>query len=151
MKKNKLILAFFLLVVAQQLLAQNADILDELKKPTANGGVILMEEDSLLSGLIDLQRIVNLQNGGVDGFRIQLYRGSEVSFAREEAMKVKAMVLEKFPDATVNEEYDRPVWYVRMGHFVKYNEALKLRAELESKLPELRDNINIIPAKIKVN
>ena len=139
----------FLLVVIQGFWAQDADILEDLKQPSINGGVVVMEEDSLLVNLINLQRVVNLQKGGVEGFKIQLYRGNDVSVARQEALKVKAMVLDKFPKAEINEEYDRPVWYVRMGSYVNYHDALKMRTILEQKLPTLKNNINIIPAIIK--
>ncbi len=147
--KKRHIFILFLLLAGQVLCAQNADIMEDLKSPSSNGGAFIMEDDSLLVNLINLQRIVNLQKGGVDGFQIQLYRGSNVSTARQEALRVKALVLDKFPDAKVNEEYDRPVWYVRMGSYINYGDALKMRSELEKKLPSLRNGINIIPAIIK--
>lgn len=130
--------------------AQN-DLLTDLAKPSEGGGVVVMEEDSLLSSLITLQREVNRNKGGVEGFSIRLYRGNDIRTARDGAEEVKAMFLLKYPDDAVYMEYIQPNWFVRVGDFKTYGEALKLRNELEKTLSEIRDDIYIVPATVKIN
>jgi len=149
MQNLKLVLIPLMLLFGWNITAQSDDILTDLAVPSSKGGVVMVEADSLLSGLIALQKEINLNSGGVDGYRVKLYRGSNVYTAREEALNVKAKVLELFPDAVVDVEYLQPVWYVKMGNFINYRDAIKLQNELEEALPDLRDDINIIPAKIK--
>jgi len=131
--------------------AQSNDLLSDLSQPANNGGVVIMEADTLLTSLIELQRDVNRAKGGVDGFKIRLYRGSDVLTARDEAAKVKAMFLLKYPNGVVDLDYDPPVWFVRVGNFKTYGEALKLRNELEETLSEIKDGINIVPSTVKIN
>ncbi len=148
MQNLKLVLLPLMVILGWNINAQSNDILSELAVPSDKGGVVIMEADTLLEGLIALQQEVNIKSG-VDGFKVKLYRGSNVKTAREEALKVKATVLEKFPDAVVDVEYVQPVWFVKMGSFINYRDAVKLKNELEIALPALKNDISIMPAKIK--
>ncbi len=145
----KFIFLFFALPFGA--LSAQDDILMDLSQPADNGAIVLMQENALLDSLLVRQCEVNLAKGGVPGFRVQLYRGSDVSIARTEAAKVKAMVLEALPDATVDEEYVQPVWYIRMGKFVNYKDALKLRSDLEKLFPSMKNDIYVIPAIIPID
>lgn len=141
----------FIFLSGSVVFAQNKDILSDLIQPAENGGAVIMEQDSLLTSLIALQRDVNRAKGGVDGFKIRLYRGNDVLTARDEAEKVKAMFLLEYPNEVVDLDYDPPVWFVRVGNFKTYGEALKLRNELEKTLSEIKDGINIVPSTVKIN
>ena len=131
--------------------AQQKDILSDLAQPAVNGGAVVMEQDTLLSSLIALQREVNAAKGGVEGFSIRLYRGSDVQTARDGAAEVKAMFLLKYPDDEVYVEYVQPNWFVRVGDFKTYGNALKLRNELEKELSEIKGDIYIVPSVVKIN
>lgn len=149
MRYFKLIFLFFFLSFGA-IFAQN-DLLTDLAKPSENGGFVIMAEDSLLSSLITLQREVNRSKGGVDGFSIRLYRGNDILTAREGAEKVKEMFLLKYPDDVVYLDYVQPNWFVRVGDFKTYGEALKLRNELEKTLSQIKDDIYIVPSTVKIN
>lgn len=107
-----------------------------------------MAEDSLISHLISLQQQVSMQNGKTV-FRVQLYRGNNMQTSRREAAAVKAMYLEKYPNQVVYTPFDAPYWRVRVGTFETYNEALKLRTELERELSSIKDDIYIVSTKVK--
>lgn len=140
----------FLFISISALFSQGKDILYDLYQSSETGGMIVMEKDTLLAGLIDLQREVNKVKGGVDGFSITLFRGNNVNTARDGAEKVKAMFLLKYPDDVVYLKYEQPNWFVRVGDFKTYGEALKKRNELEKTLSEIKEDIYIVPKVVKI-
>lgn len=142
----------FIFLSGSAIFAQNSDILLDLSQPSQNGGVVVMEQDSSLASLIALQREVNMNKGGVDGFSIRLYRGNAVATANDGAQHVKAQFLLKYPDKAdeVYVEYVQPNFFVRVGDYKSYGEALKMRNELEMELPEIKDDIYIIPSLVKI-
>ena len=143
----------FLLAVfpGGSLCAQHKDIFFDLAQPSESGGEVVMDADTLLKSLVALQCEVNSVKGGVDGFRITLFRGNDVRTAREEAESVKAMYLLAYPDDAVYMDYEQPNWFVRVGDFKTYGDALKKRNELEEKLTEIKDDIYIVPWIVKIN
>lgn len=149
MRYFKLIFLFIFLS-GTAVFAQHKDILLDLAQSAENGGAVVMEQDSLLISLIALQREVNVAKGGVEGFSIRLYRGNDIRTAREGAEEVKAMFLLKYPDDVVYMEYVQPNWFVRVGDFKTYGEALKLRNELEKELSQIKDDIYIVPSTVKI-
>ncbi|MDA3853596.1 MAG: SPOR domain-containing protein [Bacteroidales bacterium] len=149
MRYLKLTFLFFYLS-GTAVFAQHKDLLSDLAQATENGGAVVMEHDSLLISLIALQREVNVAKGGVEGFSIRIYRGNDIQTAREGAEEVKAMFLLKYPDDVVYMEYVQPNWFVRVGDFKTYGEALKLRNELEKELSQIKDDIYIVPSTVKI-
>lgn len=149
MQVLKLIIALFFLS-ALSLSAQTDMIVADIITPAPGGGQVLMEEDSLLVGLIELQKEVNGYDSGVNGFRIKLYSGNNAQTSREEAFNAKALFLEKYPDAEVYLDFQAPYWRVRVGDFKTYGDALKLKNELEIELASIKDQINIVPAIVKI-
>lgn len=145
MSIKKLFLVGFWSVVGL-ISAQCPHILQDLNQPSANGVKVVMAQDSLIAHLITLQQQVNVQNGKTV-FRVQLYRGSNQA-SRREAAAVKAMFLEKYPNQEVFTPFDAPYWRVRVGTFETYNEALKLRKELEKELSTIKEDIYIVSTKI---
>ena len=150
MRYLKLIFLLFFLS-GTVVFAQSKDILSDLAQATENGGAVVMEQDTLLTSLIALQREVNVAKGGVEGFSIRLYRGNDIQTARKGAEEVKAMFLLKYPDDAVYMEYVQPNWFVRVGDFKTYGKALKLRNELEKELSQIKDDIYIVPSTVKIN
>ena len=141
----------FLSFAGSAVFAQSSDILSDLGQRSENGGTVVMVQDSLLTSLIALQREVNRNKGGIDGYSIRLYRGNDIQTARDGAEKVKAMFLLKYPDDVVYMEYVQPNWFVRVGDFKTYGAALKLRNELEKELSQIKDDIYIVPTTVKIN
>lgn len=140
-----------LFLYGSSVFSQSQDLLFDLAQPSPSGGVAVMQPDTLLTSLLALQREVNQSKGGVDGFTIRLYRGNNIQTARDEAAEVKAMFLLKYPDEAVDMEYETPNWFVRVGSFKTYGEALKMRNELERELSQIKDFISIVPTTVKIN
>ena len=117
MKKN--ILCFIAFVIAAFFFAAGASAADTL----------VVIKDSRLDILSQKQALINKRtsaltsNGKVKGFRIQIISTN----SRVEAFNVKALVLSRFPDQKVYTTYQAPLFKVRVGDFIKRDEAEKYR------------------------
>lgn len=132
--------------------AQSTDILTDLSAESDRGGLVILDESPALDGIIDLQKEVNAYVKGIAGFRVVLFRGSDVQTARAEAARIKTLFLEKYPDEdAIYQEYQQPIWRVLVGDYLTYGEALKMRNQLEKSLVDIKDNIIILPARVKYN
>ncbi len=65
-------------------------------------------------------------NGQYKGYRIQVVSTTR----RDEAFKIKTDLLTKFPDQKTYVMFQSPSFKVRMGNFIKKDDAEKLKAEL---------------------
>ncbi len=89
------------------------------------------EIDTLLSRYI----LFNKFKGGMEGYRIQIYRSSNRN-AREESNKVRAQFIVDFPDIPSYIEYDKPGYFlVRVGDFRTKMEGSKTLYMIRKKYP----------------
>ena len=89
------------------------------------------EIDTLLSRYI----LFNKFKGGMEGYRIQIYRSSNRN-AREESNKVRAQFIVDFPDIPSYIEYDKPGYFlVRVGDFRTKMEGYKTLYMIRKKYP----------------
>lgn len=87
--------------------------------------------DSLLSRHIDANR----EYKGIDGFRIQIYRGSARN-AREEANKANADFISEFPDVSSYLRFDQPNFFkVRVGDYRTKHDAYPDYIMIRKKFP----------------
>ena len=93
--------------------------------------------DSRINKLLEIQkeesqRKVGL-NGkpGIDGFRVQIYRGT----SRKEANRIQSQFLAKYPDYKVELRFPGPDFWVRVGDFRTRTEAIHLQNEIDSDFP----------------
>lgn len=99
------------------------------------------DADTLMSRYIHANRFLN---GGMNGFRIQIYRGSGRT-AREDANKVRADFLISFPEILSYIEYAQPGWFlVRVGDFRTKMEGAKTFNMIRKKYP----NAYLVPCTI---
>ncbi len=109
-------------------------LVDELTYPEPDqGSVELLQEDGI-QDLVGIHIDSNKRQGGVDGYRIQLYLGSNNN-ARKEATDIKAQVLSSFPKEKIYVLYEAPYWRVQVGDFRSKNETLNLYKKLKKKFP----------------
>lgn len=84
-------------------------------------------------------------NGLYKGYRIQVISTSK----RDDAFKVKADLLSKFPDQKIYTVYQSPNFKVRVGNFVKKEDAEKLKIQLNKIFPQgvyiVEDGIEYTP------
>lgn len=89
-------------------------------------GELIIYQDAAIDTLISRHVEANRLSGGVDGYRIQVYRKSHRT-AREEADKVMARLISDYPDLKAYQDFERPNFYiVRLGDFRTRIEATKM-------------------------
>ena len=99
---------------------------------------IVVHKDARLDILSTKQAAVNkltskmTSNGQYKGFRLQVLN----SRSRDEAFKVKAQLLQLFPDQKSYVLFQSPYFKVRIGNFMEKAEALLFKNQLEKKYPQ---------------
>lgn len=103
---------------------------------------VQIQGDIKLDTLINRNIETNKSANTIQGFRIQIFFGSE----RKNAIEAKNKVLQLFPDADIYLIYQQPYFKVRVGDYRTKLEAHHLFKEL---LPHF-DKIFIVPDKINL-
>ncbi len=101
---------------------------------------IQIERDEDLDSLIYQNAETNKSKNTLDGFRIQLFSGSE----RTNANQLKAQFLRQYPEVPIYLSYQQPFFKLRAGDFRTRTEAQSLYHKL---LKEYGD-VLIVPDKI---
>lgn len=95
-------------------------------------------KDPRMDVLTQKQRVINQKlsmmagNGLYKGFRIQVISTNK----REDAMRIKSDLLSNFPDHKSYIIYQSPNFKVRIGNFIKRDEAAKLKILLNKYYPQ---------------
>jgi hypothetical protein len=125
MKKNIIcFIAFFMTVMFFAVGASAADTIVVIKDPRLD---ILSQKQAL----INKRTSALTSNGKVKGFRIQITSTN----SRDQAFNVKTLVLSKFPDQKVYTTYQAPLFKVRVGDFIKREDAERYRKLMLSIFP----------------
>ena len=101
---------------------------------------IVVERDDDLDSLIYQHAENNKNRNTLDGFRIQLFSGSE----RNNANQLKAQFLRQYPEVPVYLSYQQPFFKLRAGDFRTRTEAQNLYHKLLKDYGE----VLIVPDKI---
>jgi len=113
---------------------QKVNILKRLYDRDGNKGTVTITQPMLLNEL--LTRNFNSIDGAtqikVDGYRVQLFAGSNSRQAREAAQKIAKEVRQQF-DYRVYSLFDSPRWICRVGDFQTYEAANQAMRELRAK------------------
>ena len=97
---------------------------------------LIINQDPALDTLISRHIMANAMKSGVDGWRIQIYRGGHRT-ANDDANKVRAKFMEDFPDVKTYLTFDRPNWFkVKVGDFRTREEAATIFFTVQAKYPE---------------
>ena len=112
---------------------------------------IIIHKDSRLEALMkkqsDINRVASFKtsNGSYKGYRIMVLNTND----REFAYKTKGQLLSRFPDHAVYVGYQAPFFKLKMGDFVKKEDAEDLRKQLTSMMPKgvfvVQDIIKMTP------
>lgn len=104
--------------------------------PSRKAGSLNIIQEPGIDTLVSRYILANrLYGGGMEGFRIQIYRSSSRN-AREESNKVRAQFMVDFPDITSYSEYNRPGYFlVRVGDFRTRMEGTKTLYLIRKKYP----------------
>ena len=117
-------IAFFVSAMFFAVGASAADTIVVVKDPRLD---ILSQKQAL----INKRTSVLTSNGKVKGFRIQITSTN----SRDQAFNVKTLVLSRFPDQKVYTTYQAPLFKVRVGDFIKRDDAEKYRKLMLSIFP----------------
>ena len=93
-----------------------------------------IRQDPRITDLLVRHSQINQRRHGSDGFRLEIYFGSE-SKAREKAVRVKNEFNLVFPTIPSYLLFQTPNFKVRIGDFRNKSEALKTKAYIASKYP----------------
>jgi hypothetical protein len=96
-----------------------------------------------LDTILDSISKVNLQNGHVDGYTIQVYSGTK----REEALNAKKALSTALPNLDSDVQYVQPNFRVRTGKYIDRFEAQKDYLAVKKHFP----NAILIPDRISIN
>ncbi|SMO84405.1 Sporulation related domain-containing protein [Saccharicrinis carchari] len=107
---------------------------NDLQSQSPGGGNLTIVQDTGIANLVGMHINANNRSKLIDGFRIQLYLGSNNN-AKKEATQVKAHLLSLFPDERPYVVYEAPFWRVQVGDFRSKNEAFPLYKKLKSEFP----------------
>jgi hypothetical protein len=110
------ILSIFLLPIS--IAAQGGfSVLEIMNKdlPRYEAQRLVIVQDPALDTLVSRHIMANASKEGVDGWRIQIYRGGHRT-ANEDANKVRARFMESYPNISTYLTFDRPNWFkVKVG------------------------------------
>ncbi len=107
-------------------------------KSAMAGDTIVVVRDVRLDVLTARQASINKRtammtsSGQYKGYRIQVISTTK----RDQAFKVKAELLSRFPDQKSYTMYQSPYFKVRIGNFIKKADAEKLRKQLNQIYPQ---------------
>ncbi len=107
------------------------------QKALASYDTIIVNKDPRLDILSAKQALLNKRssmmtsNGLYRGFRIQVL----TTHSRDEAFKMKTDLLTRFPELKSYLIFQSPNFKVRIGNYIKREDAEKLRKELQKLLP----------------
>ncbi len=89
-----------------------------------------IEADERIRTILEIQKEESIQKGGFAGYRVQLYQGS-----KDEAYKIAANFMQRYPDNRVYIKFSTPDFRVRVGDFRTRSEAIRLKYQIEKNFP----------------
>lgn len=108
----------------------------------AQNTFVRIQTDSRLDSLVEKNIETNKSANGIQGYRVQIFFGSE----RKQAQDAKTKLLQLMPDEEVYLIYQQPYFKVRVGDY-----RTKLEAEaVYRKLLHEFDKLFIVPDKINL-
>ncbi|MEO0898530.1 MAG: SPOR domain-containing protein [Bacteroidota bacterium] len=115
---------------------------DSLSNFFLEGNKLHIQADNQLNVWIDRDKEIKKKITDIDGFRIQVYAGTK----RANAFSVKGGLIGRFPDYTSYLEYKSPNYVVRIGDFMKREDAILFQKIIRESFP----GAFIVPDVVKV-
>jgi hypothetical protein len=139
MKMRALSIFFFLFsclnVSDAQMFIRTSDLFPVNRSDSRGGELVIIQDqsaDTLMSRYILGKKLLR---GGMEGYRIQIYRSSNRN-AREESNKIRAEFMMEYPDISSYAEYAEPGYFlVRAGDFRSRMEGTKWLYLVRKKYP----------------
>lgn len=133
--------------------AQEGILVQDLMNRGRHGSVretLVIRQDPAIDTLVNRHILANTMKGGIDGWRIQIYRGGHRT-AGDDAHKVRAQFMENFPDIKAYLFFDKPNWFkVKVGDYRTREEAATVFFRIQAIYPDaylIRDVISFQSSK----
>ncbi len=110
---------------------------------------IIVHKDSRIETILKKQGDINKvagfksSNGQYKGYRIMVLNSTD----RELTYKTKGQLLSRFPEHAVYMSYQAPFFKLKIGDFIKKEDAENLRKQLTNMMPK---GVFVVPELIKV-
>jgi hypothetical protein len=105
-------------------------------RPSYEADELVIVQDSALDTLVNRHILSNARKEGVDGWRIQIYRGGHRT-ASDDANKVRARFMGDYPDINTYLTFDRPNWFkVKVGDYRTREEAALVFFDIQKRYPD---------------
>lgn len=134
-----MLLAAFTLLMPLSTAAQKDISVEQLMnegRPRYMPGSLHIIQDPAIDTLVSRHIVMNASKEGIDGWRIQIYRGGHRT-ANEDSNKVRARFMEEYPELPTYRTFDRPNWFkVKVGDFRTREEAAKIFFEIQKRYPD---------------
>ena len=138
MKPSLLITAFLFLLSLTAKSQEDLGVLELMNdgRPRYVAERLIIVQDPAIDTLINRHLLANASKDGVDGWRIQIYRGGHRT-AGDDSNKIRARFMEDFPTLNTYRTFDRPNWFkVKVGDFRTREEAAMVFFDIIEKYPE---------------
>jgi hypothetical protein len=152
MKRHTFCLLLFFVALFSNMSAQQKNIIQELESPSL-GGTVVVGYNPAIAALFGTPDNTEKDAAGfmkMNGFRIQVFMGSNHRSAREEAVKKESLLKEKFPELSTYVIYDAPNWKFYAGDFLTKDEAMLYRQQIQKAFPEFGKEIYTVIDKVNV-
>lgn len=137
--KTRLPVAFIFFLLTLSSVAQETlpviDLVNE-GRTEAEKRMLRINQSPGVDALINRHILANASMNGVDGWRIQIYRGGHRT-ANEDANKVRARFMGDFPELDTYLVFDKPNWFkVKVGNFRTREDAATYFFRIQVRYPD---------------
>jgi len=137
--RSLLLVTVFTILLPLSLTAQRGLGVEELMndgRPSYVAERLIVRQDPAIDTLVSRHILINASKQGVDGWRIQIYRGGHRT-AGEDSNRIRAGFMEQYPSISTYRTFDRPNWFkVKVGDFRTREEAAKVFFDIVNKYPD---------------
>lgn len=137
--RSSMLVIIFIFLLPLSLMAQKDLAVEDIMndgRPRYMAERLRVIQDPSLDILVSRHILSNASKEGVDGWRIQIYRGGHRT-ANEDSNKARARFMEDYPGLSTYRTFDRPNWFkVKVGDFRTREEAAQIYFDIVKKYPE---------------
>jgi len=153
---------FVLCLFSLVLFAQDGEktIIDELNSPKWGQGKVRVMQDEAIDGLIAVRHETDSTKklGVIDpnaafvkvkGYKIQVYSGNNQQYSKREAEGRKTQIHQLYPEYEAIVNFQSPFWRVRVGNFLKREDAETVLKELKKAFPVMGREMTVVADTVK--
>jgi len=145
--------------------AQSGDktIIEDLNSPKLGQGKIKVMQDETIEGIVAVRQAGNVADttkalGVIDptaeytkvkGYKIQVFSGNNQQQSKREAEYKQSQVRGAYPDMETTVSFHSPFWRLRVGNFLKREDAEAVLKEMKSTFPSFGREMYVVSDVVK--